>query len=277
VSPPRGLPTGPRTPVLRPTPPRGPRHCSVAGHRPGHRGALCGARGPARAVCPLGGRPAAVRAVCKDLGAGVEVVVTDVLDDAQVERAVVAALARFGRLDVCVHVAGVSAYGHHTGTTADVFARVVSINLVGAANVARSNLWSCSAPKVWGTCGGRVSPGRGRGTRYGRLRGLQVGRTAGAAAGEPGPGRGPGHVGGTGLGADLHLQQRRRGQRPRRHTTAALHFLGRWPARSAPPPNADPARTTSTPSAASTTRCWPLRSLWRRVCSTGLSDPSCAP
>lgn len=101
-------------------------------------------------MCPLGGRPAAVRAVCKDLGAGVEVVVTDVLDDAQVERAVVAALARFGRLDVCVHVAGVSAYGHHTGTTADVFARVVSINLVGAANVARSNLWSCSAPKVWG-------------------------------------------------------------------------------------------------------------------------------
>jgi NAD(P)-dependent dehydrogenase (short-subunit alcohol dehydrogenase family) len=81
-----------------------------------------------------------VGAVCEDLGAAVEVVATDVTDDAQVERAVAAALARFGRLDICVHVAGVSAYGHHTDTTADVFAHVISTNLVGAANVARSSL-----------------------------------------------------------------------------------------------------------------------------------------
>jgi len=176
VSPPRGLPTGPRTPVLRPTPPRGPRHCSVAGHRPGHRGALCGARGPARAVCPLGGRPAAVRAVCKDLGAGVEVVVTDVLDDAQVERAVVAALARFGRLDVCVHVAGVSAYGHHTGTTADVFARVVSINLVGARTSGRVPRPRCGALVVVGSVlGGVAVPGMGAyvASKWGGLRVLQ--------------------------------------------------------------------------------------------------------
>jgi len=53
---------------------------------------------------------------------------------------VAAALARFGRLDVSVHVAGVSAYGHHTDTTAGVFAQVVTTNLIGAANVARSSL-----------------------------------------------------------------------------------------------------------------------------------------
>lgn len=102
---------------------------------------LYAARGAQLVLCARSAHAlAAVRAVCEDLGAGVEVVVTDVADDAQVERAVAVALARFGRLDVCVHVAGVSAYGHHTDTTADVFARVVSTNLVGAANVARSSL-----------------------------------------------------------------------------------------------------------------------------------------
>ena len=78
--------------------------------------------------------------VCVELGAEVEVVVADVADDAQVEHAVAVALRRFGRLDVCVHVAGISAHGHHTDTSAAVFAQVISTNLVGAANVARSSL-----------------------------------------------------------------------------------------------------------------------------------------
>lgn len=108
-----------------------------------------------------------VRAVCEALGAGVEVVVADVADDAQVERAVAAALTRFGRLDVCVHVAGVSAYGHLTDTTAHDFARVVSTNLVGAANVARSSLLVFRAQRagtlvVVGSVLGRVAvPGMG--------------------------------------------------------------------------------------------------------------------
>ena len=69
-----------------------------------------------------------------------EVVVTDVTDDAQVQHAVATALARFGRLDVCAHVAGVSAFSPHTDTTVAVFAQVVDTNVVGAANVARAAL-----------------------------------------------------------------------------------------------------------------------------------------
>ncbi|UZJ26357.1 SDR family NAD(P)-dependent oxidoreductase [Rhodococcus antarcticus] len=81
-----------------------------------------------------------VRARCADLGAEVEVVVTDVADAAQVQSAVDRAVARFGRLDVCVSAAAVMSYGQHADTPAEVFDRVVTVNLLGAANVARSAL-----------------------------------------------------------------------------------------------------------------------------------------
>ena len=81
-----------------------------------------------------------VRARCVDLGAEVEVVVTDVADGAQVQAAVDRAVARFGRLDVCVSSAAVMSYGPHADTPAEVFDRVVTVNLLGAANVARSAL-----------------------------------------------------------------------------------------------------------------------------------------
>ncbi len=102
---------------------------------------LYAARGAQLVLCARSADALAeVRRVCEDLGANVVVVVTDVAEDTQVERAVAAGLARFGRLDVCVHVAGVAAYGHHTDTAADVFAHVITTNLVGAANVARASL-----------------------------------------------------------------------------------------------------------------------------------------
>ena len=79
---------------------------------------------------------------CEDAGAGggVEVVVTDVSQHAEVDAAVDRALSRFGRLDTVINVAGITAYGSHVDTPADTFDQVVAVNLVGAANVARAAL-----------------------------------------------------------------------------------------------------------------------------------------
>lgn len=102
---------------------------------------LYAARGSRLVLCARSADMLAeVRRACEDLGAAVEVVVVDVADDAQVEHAVAVALRRFGRLDICVHVAGIAAYGVHTETAAAVFAQVIGTNLIGSANVARSSL-----------------------------------------------------------------------------------------------------------------------------------------
>jgi len=131
VSPPRGVAN--RLPQPRPFDPRRP-VVLITGATQGIGRAtaeLYAARGAQLVLCARSADTLAeVRVVCEDLGADVEVVVTDVVEDTQVERAVAVALARFGRL----------AYGHHTDTTADVFAHVVNTNLVGAANVARASL-----------------------------------------------------------------------------------------------------------------------------------------
>lgn len=77
---------------------------------------------------------------CEASGAEVEVVVTDVAHAEEVEAAVTRAVERFGRLDTVVNVAGITAYGSHTETPAETFDQVIAVNLVGAANVARSSL-----------------------------------------------------------------------------------------------------------------------------------------
>lgn len=81
-----------------------------------------------------------VRAACEAMGAEADVVVTDVADADAVQAAVDHAVTRFGRLDVCVNVAGVTSYGTHVETPAAVFDQVVTVNLLGSANVARSVL-----------------------------------------------------------------------------------------------------------------------------------------
>lgn len=81
-----------------------------------------------------------VRQRCAALGAEVVVAVADVSDRNQVQAAVDAAVAAYGRLDVCVSSAAVMSYGTHAETPADVFDRVVTVNLLGAANVARAAL-----------------------------------------------------------------------------------------------------------------------------------------
>lgn len=75
---------------------------------------------------------------CLAAGAGgVEVVPTDVTDDDAVARLVGACTRGGRRLDGVVHCAGIVTYGRTEDTSAEDFALVVSVNLLGAANVAR--------------------------------------------------------------------------------------------------------------------------------------------
>ncbi|WP_229831095.1 SDR family NAD(P)-dependent oxidoreductase [Actinoplanes ianthinogenes] len=74
-----------------------------------------------------------VAAECRALGATVRVVVADVIH----AEALTAVVDSFGRVDVWVHTAAVMAYGRFEDVPADVFDRVVTTDLLGAANVAR--------------------------------------------------------------------------------------------------------------------------------------------
>ena len=65
---------------------------------------------------------------------GIEV---DVTDDAQVKSAVDVVVERFGRLDVVVNNSGISAVGDVAANGDDEWLRVLDVNVVGMARVAR--------------------------------------------------------------------------------------------------------------------------------------------
>lgn len=81
-----------------------------------------------------------VREECERLGAECLVMATDVGDTAQVDRAFVEAVQRFGRLDGVVHSAAVIAYGTLEQVPEEVFRSAVNTNLLGTAAVARRAL-----------------------------------------------------------------------------------------------------------------------------------------
>jgi NAD(P)-dependent dehydrogenase (short-subunit alcohol dehydrogenase family) len=82
----------------------------------------------------------AARGACERAGGIVLVVPADVRDPRAVERALDAALERFGPLDGVVHSAAVAAFGRFEDMPADVFASTIATNLFGTAIVARSSL-----------------------------------------------------------------------------------------------------------------------------------------
>lgn len=81
------------------------------------------------------------RQECVGRGAAeVLVVPTDTGDRAAVDALFLAAVERFGRVDGVVHAAAVLAYGVFEDVPADVFDRILTTNVVGTSNVARSAL-----------------------------------------------------------------------------------------------------------------------------------------
>jgi NAD(P)-dependent dehydrogenase (short-subunit alcohol dehydrogenase family) len=84
---------------------------------------------------------AAIAERCRQEGAASCLAVpTDVSDDAAVAALVERTREEHGRLDGVAHCAGEVTYGRTEDTSAEVFDRVVSTNLAGAANVARHAL-----------------------------------------------------------------------------------------------------------------------------------------
>jgi NAD(P)-dependent dehydrogenase (short-subunit alcohol dehydrogenase family) len=78
---------------------------------------------------------------CLDRGAASAAVeVLDIGDGPAVEAAVQRVLAEHGRVDVCVQSAALIAFGEFLDVPAEVFDRVVTTNVLGTANVARSVL-----------------------------------------------------------------------------------------------------------------------------------------
>ncbi|RRQ26615.1 SDR family NAD(P)-dependent oxidoreductase [Rhodococcus sp. Eu-32] len=83
----------------------------------------------------------AVAAECTDLGAEeVSVQPVDVSHRDEVDHVVHEMIDRYDGLDICVHSAAVMSYGAFLDTPADVFDATVGVDLLGAANVARSTL-----------------------------------------------------------------------------------------------------------------------------------------
>jgi NAD(P)-dependent dehydrogenase (short-subunit alcohol dehydrogenase family) len=89
-------------------------------------------------VMIAGRREDVLRQAAAALGAHADAVRCDVTDDASVEAAVAAAVARFGPLTLAVNAAGMGAAGTVLNSTADVFAMVLDTNLVGAFRCMRA-------------------------------------------------------------------------------------------------------------------------------------------
>jgi short-subunit dehydrogenase len=77
---------------------------------------------------------------CRSRGAAVLVVPLDVVDAAAVDALGVQAVAEFGHVDVWVHLAAVAVFAPFEAMSADDFARVIDVNVMGYVHGARAAL-----------------------------------------------------------------------------------------------------------------------------------------
>ncbi|MFD8063213.1 SDR family NAD(P)-dependent oxidoreductase [Streptomyces cyaneofuscatus] len=91
----------------------------------------------AKLLSSRGAEVAALDLKLDGLPDGVLGIEADVTDDAQVKAAVDTVVERFGRLDVVVNNAGISAVGDITGNSDAEWLRVLDVNVVGMVRVAR--------------------------------------------------------------------------------------------------------------------------------------------
>ncbi|RAS67037.1 NAD(P)-dependent dehydrogenase (short-subunit alcohol dehydrogenase family) [Lentzea atacamensis] len=97
-------------------------------------------RSTAELLSGRGARVAVLDLVANDLPDGMFFVRADVTDDQSVRAAVEAVVERFGGLDVVVNNAGIGAQGDVSAATDDEWLRVLDVNVVGMARVARAAL-----------------------------------------------------------------------------------------------------------------------------------------
>jgi meso-butanediol dehydrogenase / (S,S)-butanediol dehydrogenase / diacetyl reductase len=74
---------------------------------------------------------------CKDLGATVQALVSDVADEASVAEVIAATVSAHERLDVVCNVAGILQFRDFRLTTLEDFNRIISVNLAGTFLVCR--------------------------------------------------------------------------------------------------------------------------------------------
>jgi dehydrogenase/reductase SDR family member 7B len=86
------------------------------------------------------GRLDEVAQIVTSRGGQAEVLVTDVTDAGQVERAVTATVERFGRLDIAIASAGLSLRAYFENTRLDALERVMRVNFFGTLYVAHHAL-----------------------------------------------------------------------------------------------------------------------------------------
>lgn len=108
----------------------------------GRETALQAARRGATVVVAARNEAGLVSLVDEITGAGGEAahVTCDVTDEAQVRQVAAVAVARFGRIDTWVNVAGISVYALFEDTTPEEFRRIFDVNVIGQVHGAQAAL-----------------------------------------------------------------------------------------------------------------------------------------
>ncbi|MFI9384081.1 SDR family NAD(P)-dependent oxidoreductase [Kutzneria sp. NPDC052558] len=148
-----------------------------------------GASGIGRAAAELlasrGARVAALDVNPDEVAAPLVAIRCDVTDDESVRTAVAAAAEQFGRLDIVINNAGIGAQGDVAANDDEQWRRVLDVNVVGMARVARHALpWLRESPSaaIVNTCSIAAWAGLPQRALYSASKGAVYGLTLAMAA-----------------------------------------------------------------------------------------------